>query len=257
MEEDAAERVLETLNQYRRDYSIPVVVAVDQSITYTACCMIFEEADGSLRYDLSKKIPTSTGDARYFEIGQWLARKLVKVPDIYAQEDYAYASSQVRRPGEDGQMSAVAYGTIIKLGELGGVLQYVAASCGCTKIQKIGIGQAKKFFTGKGNADKIAMGEVASAMFPGFDFPSNNEPDAIAIAMTAYALVKDHKGDTTEQAEVLHAIRHPEIAKQKKKEANARKRARVTADKIQTGESAVKTSSIRAVRTIPGGPTPI
>lgn len=50
-------------------------------------------------------------------------------------------------------------------------------------LRPVGVGQVKKHWTGKGNADKAAMVETARAK--GFAVKDNNQADALAILALA------------------------------------------------------------------------
>lgn len=50
-------------------------------------------------------------------------------------------------------------------------------------LHPVGVGQVKKHWTGKGNADKLAMVETARAK--GFHPKDNNQADALAILALA------------------------------------------------------------------------
>jgi len=261
--------------EHQRDFSIPVAIGVDQSLTYTALCAIYDEPDGSIRYGLTRfrtqVVPGQKDHERLASIGEWLMLKLKKTPQAYGQEDYAYGASQVDRssPGSnDVAKPVVAYSTIVRLGELGGMLKYVAYTAGVRHIYKIGTGQVKKWFTGSGNADKIAMQEAAARQFPEFDFPSDNEVDALAIAEIVYALVKELPGNSVAQQEVLFALRNPEVAKEKKKAANDRSKAKKALGNRALGTQAPSNVRGQGVRRTGGprrpgggfntdGPTPI
>lgn len=67
----------------------------------------------------------------------------------------------------------------------GGFLACLEMWCASNNIplRPLGVGQVKKHWTGKGNADKLAMVETARAK--GFRPKDNNEADALAILALA------------------------------------------------------------------------
>ncbi len=69
----------------------------------------------------------------------------------------------------------------------GGIVAVISEECEARKIPYRGIpvGTIKKHATGKGNADKVKMGEAARYRWPDYDFADDNEVDARFIADTA------------------------------------------------------------------------
>jgi len=67
----------------------------------------------------------------------------------------------------------------------GGFLACLEMWCASNNVplRPVGVGQVKKHWTGKGNADKLAMVETARAK--GFRPKDNNEADALAILSLA------------------------------------------------------------------------
>ena len=109
--------------------------------------------------DLSLE-PYDTGPLRFIRLKQFLQ---VLAPDIIGFEDVKFTPSDV-----DGGPVGVVMARVSKAAELLGglkVLMTTWAEENHVPVQSLGIGQIKKYATGKGNANKVEMIKAASAKY--------------------------------------------------------------------------------------------
>ena len=109
------------------------------------------------------------GGMRYLRFGKWLEQTF----DITGGIDAVYFEEVRRHIGTDAAHV------------FGGLLATLTAWCEERAIpyQGVPVGTIKRFATGKGNADKVAM--MAAMRKRGFEPVDDNEADAIAILLWA------------------------------------------------------------------------
>ena len=136
------------------------VVGLDLSLTATGYC----HPDGRTETLSSKR----RGMGRILDICDAVVDRLGDVGDVplVAIEDYAFSRG----------------GHAHETGELGGVVKYVLMQCDQDYVL-IGPSSLKKFATGKGNANKIAMAVAAAKL--GHEFADDNCCDAWWLAQIA------------------------------------------------------------------------
>lgn len=129
-------------------------------------------SSGSVQFGVQKFQPArfEGGGMRYLRFKRWLT-------EMNAGGLAAVYFEEVRR--HQGVDAAHCYG---------GFLATLTAWCEDHEIPYSGIpvGTIKRFATGKGNADKLAM--IAAAVQRGFATKDDNEADAIAILLYAESL---------------------------------------------------------------------
>lgn len=123
--------------------------------------------DGSVKGGSESFSPKRCGGygQRWLAFRQWLADTGKSVGEIHA----VYYEDVKRH---EGVLAAHAYG---------GFLAHLEAWCAINRIplKPVGVGEVKKHWTGKGNANKEAMIETAKAK--GFRPVDDNHADALAI----------------------------------------------------------------------------
>ncbi len=133
-------------------------------------------ADGAITHDVARFPSTRFSGAgiRFVHFRKWLADMLGAAPvdAVYFEE--------VHNHGKAGVAAAHLYG---------GFTAILMAYCEQHAIpyQGIGVGQIKKVWTGKGNANKAAM--IAEAERRGFKVEDDNEADALAVLHAGIAEV--------------------------------------------------------------------
>ena len=128
------------------------VVGLDLSLTATG----YATSVGSQTWK-----PKEVGAARLVAAHEWLVNLCFEAkPDLVLIEGYAFNS---RNGGE-------------RLGELGGVARYALASNQVAFVE-VAPKSVKKYATGKGNANKDAVG-YAAVRRSGIEFLDNNAADA-------------------------------------------------------------------------------
>lgn len=142
----------------------------------TNCGWAMRNKDGAIVSDVARFPSTRFSGAgmRYVHFRKWLADMLGESP-----VDLVYFE-EVHNHGKAGTAAAHLYG---------GFVAILMAYCEQHKIpyQGIGVGQTKKLWTGKGNANKEAMLEEARRR--GFKPADDNEADALAILHVGIAEV--------------------------------------------------------------------
>ncbi|MDK6077924.1 hypothetical protein [Massilia varians] len=111
---------------------------------------------------------------------RWLKfRAFLNEQRVQAGDIHAVYFEDVKRHGPGQVIAAHVYG---------GFLACLEMWCAANNVRlvPVGVGVVKKHWTGKGNADKLAMVETARAK--GFRPKDNNEADALAILSLAQQL---------------------------------------------------------------------
>ena len=138
------------------------LLALDLGTTTGYCALI----NGVKTHDTVSFKPSrvSGGGERFLRFQRWL----VDFGSANAVSEIVF--EEVRR--HRGTDAAHVYG---------GLLACLTAHCEAQQIAYTGypVGEIKKFWTGKGNADKVAM--IKTANEKGFTVSDDNEADAIAI----------------------------------------------------------------------------
>jgi len=101
------------------------------------------------------------------------------------------------------------------LGELGGMIRLMLYEKGIEFVD-VPPTTLKKFTTGKGNADKIAMA-IATLKNWAVDFPTTDQTDAYCLAMFGRGYLGLMDELTVFRKEAIEAVRNPKIKKVKAK----------------------------------------
>jgi Holliday junction resolvasome, endonuclease subunit len=167
-----------------------IILGIDPSLTSTGICVMSE--DGRVLESLAIK-PDCKGPERLAFFRQSLVNLIgLRGSRINAFiEGYAFGANNQREA----------------LGELGGVLR-ITLYDQCIDMTIVPPTRLKQFATGKGNADKIAMGVALMKEF-GLEYPTSDQTDAFWLAIFGRAYL----GLTPElpkyRAEIIEDIKNP------------------------------------------------
>lgn len=157
------------------------IIGIDASLTSTGVAVI----DGTIRTERIQS--RKAGPDRLIEIRDRVY-KIAEGADIVVIEGYAYASGHSAH----------------QMGELGGVIRVLLREMEL-KVLEVSPGQLKKFATGKGNADKMAIAVAVLKRWKK-EFTCHDEADAFILAMIGQAYRKGGNDLTAFQAEVIFAL---------------------------------------------------
>lgn len=175
-----------------------IILGIDPSLTSTGICVMNGET-GEVGETMAIH-STHTGAERLVNFRQEIVNLISMRSNIHAFiEGYAFGANNQREA----------------LGELGGVLRLTLYDAGIPMVI-IQPTMLKKFATGKGTADKVAMGVQLMKEF-GLSYPTTDQTDAFWLSQFGrgyLGLVDDLR---VYQKESIEAIKNPKVKKVAKK----------------------------------------
>ncbi len=168
------------------------VVGIDPSLTGFAMTAMYEDGTVVEEELTSKPSPTLTGRVKRL---QRLARAaetflMVHVAELCLIEGYAY--------GAKGR-------AVISLGELGGVVrEYIVGVSDITV--EVPPTTLKRFLTGKGNANKLAVTQKLVRRFDR-EFKSDNLADSFGLALLASVVIGYRQANTQFERDAVSVVK--------------------------------------------------
>lgn len=176
-----------------------IIVGIDPSLTSTGICTMSE--DGTVLESLAIK-PVEKGTERL----------------ALFRHDFRLITGKCQKEETYAFVEGYAFGAMNKreaLGELGGVLRLSLYDDGI-RVVVVPPTSLKKFATGKGNADKIAMAVALQKQY-GLEYPTSDQTDAYFLAELGRAYFRLIPEISVTKQEIIEAIKNPKVKKRAKK----------------------------------------
>ena len=177
-----------------------IIIGIDPSLTSTGICAM---RDGIV---LSNEAVTSkfTGVKRLSDFKEQLIPKVCYVADIEDISEKVVVFIEGYSFGSIGRKEFIA--------ELGGTIRLMLYE---QEIEFIDVPPTvlKKYITGKGNADKVAMALAVQKQY-GVDFPTTDQTDAFALCQVGQAYL-GLIPLTKAREEVIADMKKPKVKKKK------------------------------------------
>jgi len=180
-----------------------IIIGIDPSLTSTGICVMTENGQVLQSLALSSK---HYGVKRLSDFREMLGNLFYPYRKnghelFIAIEGYSFASNTQG----------------IALGELGGMMRLYMYELGikCVEVPPTVV---KKFATGKGNSDKIAMGVALQKQF-GMEYPTSDQTDAHFLALIAMAYLGLMPNLSKAREAIIADMKAPKVKKGAKKQA--------------------------------------
>ncbi|MDP4158202.1 MAG: crossover junction endodeoxyribonuclease RuvC [Bacillota bacterium] len=174
-----------------------IIIGIDPSLTSTGICVMSEHGQVIESQAIQ---PKNKGPERLALFRQSLVNLISLRSNVHAFiEGYAFGANNQREA----------------LGELGGVLRLTLydQNANMVIIQPTAL---KKFATGKGNADKIAMAVALEKQFQ-LEYPTSDQTDAFWLATFGRSYLGLMPNLAKERLEIIDGIKNPKVKKKKAK----------------------------------------
>lgn len=174
-----------------------IILGIDPSLTSTGICVMFKQGEVVENYAVQLKAKGTERLALFRNHFQSITNEHHDVRAFI--EGYAFGANNQREA----------------LGELGGIIRLTLYD---EEINTIVIPPTmlKKFATGKGNADKIAMAVALEKQFQ-LEYPTSDQTDAFWLATFGRAYLGLMNNITKERLEIIESLKNPKPKVRRKK----------------------------------------
>lgn len=187
------------------------VIAIDPSLSATAVCVMRSPDDYSMRVFSAPALGKSLADRfdRYQNLTNdiWLFIES-ETPAAVLFESYGSAARG------NSQVPMIEFGAMLRR-----MLLKQSVMAWCPPPVEVPPASLKKFATGKGNADKLAMCLAIQKRW-GQTFATNDEFDAYALAVMAMCYAGKAECETVAQSESLEKLQAGPAEKKRKRKAS-------------------------------------
>jgi len=178
-----------------------IIIGIDPSLTSTGICAMRDGVILSCEAVISK----FTGVKRLSDFKEQLIPKCCYVTDIEDIDEKTVVFIEGYSFGSIGRKEFIA--------ELGGTIRLMLYE---QEIEFIDVPPTvlKKYITGKGNADKVAMAIAVQKQY-GIDFPTTDQTDAFALCQVGQAYNGLIPNLSKAREEVIADMKKPKVKKKK------------------------------------------